>query len=192
MEPDASRQAIEAPLSDRGIDIESPALSRVVEESNGYPLFVQVWGAALYEHAERTGSSRITVDDINASVRGKFEKVRDDLYAQRVGEMNRQLSVAALGVASAFRDSEDGDLSKVEIWHAIDGAFRDARLDWGVDRRRLPGTEAFGIFLAFRHERGRRLSTRHSIAHGLHDEDARPAGPARTETSGVSRLRTLF
>ena len=128
LEPDASRQAIEAPLSDRGIDIESPALSRVVEESNGYPLFVQVWGAALYEHAERTGSARITVDDINASVRGKFEKVRDDLYAQRVGEMNRQLSVAALGVASAFRDSEDGDLSKVEIWHAIDGAFRDGRL----------------------------------------------------------------
>ena len=134
LEPDASRQAIETPLLDSEIDIESAALTRVVAESHGYPLFVQVWGAALYEHAKRTGSTRLTVDDINSSVRARFEKVRDDLYAQRVGEMDRQLSMAALGVAKAYRDSDDGTLSKVAIWNAIDEAFHDARsLDASTD-----------------------------------------------------------
>ena len=184
---DESRQAIEAPLSDSSIGIEPDALSHVADESHGYPPFVQVWGAALYEHAERAGSARLTMADIDASVRARFEKVRNDLYAQRVNEMDRQLSMAALGVAKAFRDNEDGALSRVAIWNAIDDAFHDAGVSGASTDDAYRELKHLGFF--WRSDTRADAGYRRGIP-SLMDYTARTLGspaPSRSRTRGVGR-----
>ena len=43
----ATADALEKPLDERGVSFESDALDRVLEQSNGYPYFIQVWGQAI-------------------------------------------------------------------------------------------------------------------------------------------------
>ena len=122
--PMAARQrAIEEPLAKVGIHMEPDALLSVANESHGYPPFVQWWGKCLYEHADRTGRTWLTVDDLGGTVRSQFERARDMIYEQRIGELDRPTMAAALGVARAFRDAGEGDLREGDLWTAIDNAF---------------------------------------------------------------------
>ena len=121
----ATRQAIEKPLADRGIRIDPDAMGVVVRESHGYPLFVQAWGKALYDHARRNGRAPLTVDGVDAA-RPAFLARRNEIYAQRIGEMGSRLRDAALQVAKAFQaKGPAGVLSLKEVDIAIAKSLPD-------------------------------------------------------------------
>jgi len=63
MSPAAARAALIAPAATRGVSYEEPAARRVVEESAGYPYFIQEYGLELWNQAER---SPITSADVEA------------------------------------------------------------------------------------------------------------------------------
>ena len=103
LDPAAAAAAIERPLQDEGMSIETAALDRILSESHGYPFFLQLWGRFVWECAATQGRRLITTDDVEAAA-PEFERRRGDYYRQRYEELEkRQLLAAARALAEAFR-----------------------------------------------------------------------------------------
>lgn len=62
--PAAARQALEIPAASQQVIFEEPALVRIVEETQGYPYFLQEWGKHAWDAAD---ASPITKDDVAAA-----------------------------------------------------------------------------------------------------------------------------
>ena len=59
--PEAASVAIAKPARDAGVDYEHEALQRVIQETHGYPYFLQEWGKHVWDTAEQ---SPITLEDV--------------------------------------------------------------------------------------------------------------------------------
>ena len=100
----AAAEALAYPLArqEPAVAFTDSTLQRVIDESQGYPWFLQVWGAALWEAASETSETVI-----DASVAGKarpvFELERSTYYQHRRNELERrELLPVAARVADAF------------------------------------------------------------------------------------------
>jgi hypothetical protein len=62
--PADARRAIEAPCRQEGVDIESSAVDLILQETKGYPYFLQEWGKQAWDVA---ASSPITYADVTAA-----------------------------------------------------------------------------------------------------------------------------
>ncbi len=62
--PSAARQALEKPAASQLVIFEELALARIVQETQGYPYFLQEWGKHAWDAAD---SSPITVEDVEAA-----------------------------------------------------------------------------------------------------------------------------
>jgi len=78
----AARAAIAKPMSAQGVEIDDRALRRIVDETHGYPYFLQEWGKHVWDVAER---SPITLADVErasheavAALDESFFRVRFD------------------------------------------------------------------------------------------------------------------
>jgi hypothetical protein len=58
-------RALKAPANRRGVDIDQDAIDFIVEQTGGYPFFLQQWGETTWEEA--VGDDRITLDDALAA-----------------------------------------------------------------------------------------------------------------------------
>ncbi len=65
--PDAAKLAIAKPAKDQGVEVTSHALDRIVEETRGYPYFVQEWGKHSWDAADESPITRGDVDAASAS-----------------------------------------------------------------------------------------------------------------------------
>lgn len=80
------------------------ALRQVTEESQGYPYFLQLWGAALWKAATSSGAVRID-EALVADAKREFGRQRMAYYEDRREELERQnLLDPATRVAVAFDD----------------------------------------------------------------------------------------
>jgi hypothetical protein len=82
LDPDAAARAIAKPVADQGAQIEPEAVARIVEETQGFPYFLQEWGKHAWDAAEE---SPITADDVQrgavtaiADLDASFFRVRFD------------------------------------------------------------------------------------------------------------------
>jgi hypothetical protein len=80
--PEAARQAIARPVEAQGAAVSTEALERIVQETHGYPYFLQEWGKHSWDVAAATP---ITIDDVNqastaavAALDESFFRVRFD------------------------------------------------------------------------------------------------------------------
>ena len=102
--PAAAGEALTKPMAaqDPAISFTDAALARVVESSQHYPYFLQLWGAALWNEARDTGAEVVDsalVDRVQPAV----ERRKTAYYQNRYGELNRRpLLSAARAVAEAF------------------------------------------------------------------------------------------
>ena len=119
----ATRAALVEPLDAYGEGIDADALATVVEESQRYPYFVQLWGAALWERHLATGATRLTaahVDAVRSDVAGKVT----DYYQERYRELETGgLLPAAVAAAPLFQAGASASD------HAIDGALATTGAD---------------------------------------------------------------
>jgi hypothetical protein len=79
---EAAKYAISKPIADQGVAIDDDALERIVEETHGYPYFLQEWGKRAWETAS---ASPITLEDVElgskvavAALDESFFRVRFD------------------------------------------------------------------------------------------------------------------
>jgi hypothetical protein len=80
--PAAAQRAIMLPAQDEGVDVEQEAVARIVQETAGYPYFLQEWGKTAWDVAE---ASPITLADVEqasnmavAALDESFFRVRFD------------------------------------------------------------------------------------------------------------------
>lgn len=78
----AARRAIEKPLQDAGVAIESEALDLIEEATHGYPYFIQEWGKHAWDVARATPITSADVRDASrevvAALDASFFRVRFD------------------------------------------------------------------------------------------------------------------
>ena len=102
LDAEAARAALVEPLGANGVRIDAPALEAVVDDSQRYPYFIQLWGDALWQDhmATRTaGEGTLTADSI-AAARPKVAAWVADYYQSRYRELRAGgLVAAAVAVA---------------------------------------------------------------------------------------------
>ena len=113
LEAGASADAVRIPLEAANRSICTEALDQVVQESHGYPFFLQLWGKVLW-YAVETAERTIGMDDVDRA-RPEFEKARDVFCGSRFDELcDQDLVAPATAIARAIEDRESLHRSEVD------------------------------------------------------------------------------
>ena len=132
----ASAQALAQPLAEQSpsVTFAGGALQQVVAESQCYPYFLQLWGAALWTATQETGATQID-ETLVAKAKPRFDGERTAYYDDRRQELKRQglLQVAAR-LAAAFHNGHP--LREHELDAAIAAALPPGAPNAEVDRHR--------------------------------------------------------
>ena len=117
LSPEASGEAVEAPLVERDWMVEREALAQVLEDAQCYPYFLQLWGAALWDagveadrclNAEVVESARPVVDEMRLALyRERFKEI----YARQGKIEGRKVLQAAAALAAICLESKEGKAS---------------------------------------------------------------------------------
>lgn len=78
--PEAATQAIAKPASAEGVEFAPEALARIVEETKGYPYFLQEWGKHVWDVAER---SPITLGDVEIASEAAVAALDESFFRVR-------------------------------------------------------------------------------------------------------------
>ena len=106
LDGDAAADALVRPLAehDPAITFDAPALQYVLDESQCYPYFLQLWGAALWDTATQQAAALID-EAVVAQASRTFEIERNAYYEHRRDELERQNLLPLAGaIADAFAD----------------------------------------------------------------------------------------
>ena len=122
----AAREALEKPLAVQGVSIDDEALDSVVEQSQRYAYFIQVWGEALWNQRLATGETRLTAAHA-AAARPAIEARVTEYYQRRYRELEADgLLPAAAAVAPLFEDGMDATATDGEVDAALAATGLDA------------------------------------------------------------------
>lgn len=82
--PGPARDAFVEPLSGTGIRATEDLVARVLDEVEGYPFFIQLWGAELWEAAVDAGVGEFTVPLLDSIEPDIYARLDEEFYAGRV------------------------------------------------------------------------------------------------------------
>jgi len=82
LDGESSAQAISIPLRRERMEIEGEALKRLVDDAQGYPHYLQLWGSEIWKLAKLKQKNHIDSSDISV-VMPNVRKERDAAYAER-------------------------------------------------------------------------------------------------------------
>ncbi len=77
-------EALVRPLDNTGIRAEQPLIERVVDEVEGYPFFIQLWGAELWEAAHLAGVDHFDVTLLDSVEPDIYRRLDIDFYDGRL------------------------------------------------------------------------------------------------------------
>ena len=118
----AAGDALAKPLDGQGIGIEPDVLETVVEHSQRYSYFIQLWGDALWRHVVGAGETSIVAATVEA-VRPNVSARVADYYQTRYDELrDGGLLAAAMAVAPLFQDGPDATAEEHELDAALAAA----------------------------------------------------------------------
>ncbi|MDP1697616.1 MAG: ATP-binding protein [Xanthomonadaceae bacterium] len=80
LDPNAARLAIEKPAASQGVSFEPLALQRIVQETHGYPYFLQEWGKHIWDVAS---ASPITEGDVERGAREAIAALDESFFRVR-------------------------------------------------------------------------------------------------------------
>jgi hypothetical protein len=82
--PGPARDALVRPLQGTGAEADDALVQRVLDEVEGYPFFIQLWGAELWEAARDAGTSRLSVALLDSIEDDIYARLDEEFYAGRV------------------------------------------------------------------------------------------------------------
>ena len=108
---EAARLAVAKPAADQGVGIDADALQRIVEETRGYPYFLQEWGKHAWDTAQ---TSPISAADVALASRSAVAALDESFFRVRFDRLTplekRYLrAMAELG----FGPHRSGDVAQV-------------------------------------------------------------------------------
>ena len=122
----AARAALVGPLDSHGVAINDDALDAVVEDSQRYPYFVQLWGEALWRQRLATGATRLTAAHVDGARPDVLARI-SDYYRNRHRELETSgLLPAALATAPLFLAGADSTATDHDIDAALAATGTDA------------------------------------------------------------------
>ena len=80
LSPEAARIAIGKPALDQGVSVNDDALQRIVQETRGYPYFLQEWGKHAWDAAE---ASPITLRDVEQASQSAVAALDESFFRVR-------------------------------------------------------------------------------------------------------------
>ncbi len=105
LDESAAADAVRRPLEAEETSIADEALAHIVRESHGYPFFLQLWGAAVWNRAWADPSlpiRNLTAED-TAACQSLFDSEKNHYYLDRYKELKKiRLVRPAQAVAAAF------------------------------------------------------------------------------------------
>jgi hypothetical protein len=84
LDKSAAWEAFTRPLDETGMTAEPELVQRVVSEVEGFPYFIQLWGAELWDGAREAGAARLTADLLDAIEPDIYRRLDIDFYDGRV------------------------------------------------------------------------------------------------------------
>jgi DNA-binding transcriptional ArsR family regulator len=100
---DAAREAFAQPLADAEGDLgaDDTLIDRVIAEVEGYPYFIQLWGAELWDAAEIGGVDRLTIRLLETVRPDIYKRLDLDFYDPRLETLTPAEQDVLLGTAFA-------------------------------------------------------------------------------------------
>ena len=138
----AARAALAEPLAAHGEGIDADALATVVEDSQRYPYFIQLWGEALWEGRPATGATRLTAAH-TAAARPYVAARVTDYYEDRYLELD-QSGWLAVAERVAARFQSGPTLTYEELKSAV-AAGLAASADTGQVHAALDALQRLGF-----------------------------------------------
>lgn len=77
---DAARLAISKPAEDLGVSVDEDALDRIIQETRGYPYFLQEWGKHAWDAAD---ASPITLQDVENATASTIAALDESFFRVR-------------------------------------------------------------------------------------------------------------
>ena len=187
LSPEASGEAVEAPLVERDWTVEQESLAQVLEDAQCYPYFLQLWGAALWDAG--VGQGRRLNAEVVKAARPVVDERRLALYKERFKEIytpqgeieGRKVLQAAAALAAICLESKEG---KASIAH-MSQVCKDLGLD-DYGRKDLGGCISAHRFSG---GGGDGLGVGHSLAGAFHHQSGTGAGLASAGTGVTVRGR---
>ena len=104
LDEQATADAIVKPLNEHDIKINADALEQVVEDSQCYPYFIQLWGEALWNLAKKNDLQKLTDQEVT-TVKPQVEGVRQNFYSDRREDLKKdELLELAVNCAVIFQN----------------------------------------------------------------------------------------
>ena len=119
LDVDSAAAALSTPLREQGIAIDRDALDAIVEDAQGYPYFLQLWGQVAFDQLPGTGW-RMRL----AHVQSAFpivQKTRLQYYGRRLREIQQadMMDLCARFALDMMRNAEDGRPAQLQDWDAM-------------------------------------------------------------------------
>ena len=98
-----AREAFSEPLAEAGggINAEQSLVETVIEEVEGYPYFIQLWGAELWDAAEIADAKQLSTRLLDAARPEIYRRLDLDFYEPRVATLTPAEQDVLLGTADA-------------------------------------------------------------------------------------------
>jgi DNA-binding transcriptional ArsR family regulator len=87
LDRDDAADALVRPLADTPLGIDPSLVGHIVAEVEGYPYFLQLWGAELWDAADIVGVDRLTAPLLNETRSEIFRRLDLDFYEPRVNTL---------------------------------------------------------------------------------------------------------
>ncbi|MCL5097467.1 MAG: ATP-binding protein, partial [Candidatus Omnitrophica bacterium] len=100
LSPEAARTAIVKPANDRGVEVNNNAFERILQQTHGYPYFLQEWGKHSWDAAPK---SPITLEDVRTATTTAIAALDESFFRVRFDDCR----------SGGFR-TESSNLGKVE------------------------------------------------------------------------------
>ena len=135
LDKQSSADAIAKPFQEQGIQITDDALSLVVEDSQCYPYFLQLWGSSLWDEADKEKLTCITDEQV-AVVKPKIGIKKNKFYDERRSKLKTlKLQSTIVAIAQAFQDTKE--MSEDMMLDIISGNLSVDSLNTQSDSERL-------------------------------------------------------
>jgi DNA-binding transcriptional ArsR family regulator len=117
LQPDEAREALVQPPheTDSPVQIDEDLVKTIIEEVEGYPYFIQLWGAELWDAAVDAGTIQLSTPLLNAARPYIYQRLDLDFYDPRV----QTLTPAEQDVLLATADCDYPPLVVADLNEAI-------------------------------------------------------------------------
>jgi AAA ATPase domain len=106
--------AFTRPLEQTGRAADADVATAVVEEVEGYPYFIQLWGSELWDAADLAGVDRLTTELLDESRPEIYQRLDRDFYEPRISTLTPAEQDVLLASAScSYPPLRASDLGKV-------------------------------------------------------------------------------